>query len=71
MAIHPNGRTLCVSDFDGGGVFLSADAGETWKRMPGQGLPSNRVWAVGFDPETPDGLLVGASAGGLHLLVSP
>lgn len=71
IAIHPDGRTMWVADFTWGGIFRSADAGESWKRMPVEGLASDRVWTMGFDPGTPDWLLVGASSGGLHLLVSP
>jgi hypothetical protein len=39
--------------------------------MQVEGLASDRVWTLGFDPSAPEWLLVGASSGGLHLLVSP
>ena len=71
IAVHPDGRTMCVADFTWGGIFRSTDAGRSWKRMPVEGLASDRVWTLGFDPAAPDWLLVGASSGGLHLLVSP
>jgi photosystem II stability/assembly factor-like uncharacterized protein len=70
LAIASDGRTLCVSDFAWGGLFRSTDAGATWSRMPADGLGSERVWTVGIVPGARS-LLVGASAGGLHLMVAP
>ncbi|TMQ70938.1 MAG: hypothetical protein E6K80_07005 [Candidatus Eisenbacteria bacterium] len=69
LAIHPDGRTLYAADFGLGGVFRSADEGATWTRVPTDGLTSERVWALAFDPA--ERLLASASAGGLHLLVPP
>ena len=69
IVIHPQGRTIHVSDFTWGGIFRSADGGVTWERMPTDGLGSDRVWALSADPSAPDRLLAAASAGGLHLFV--
>jgi photosystem II stability/assembly factor-like uncharacterized protein len=68
IAVHPDGRTIYTSDFNWGGIFRSVDGGLTWERMPTGDLPSDRVWTLGLDPETPERVLA-ASAGGLYLLV--
>jgi len=69
IAMNPNGRTIYTSDFTCGGIFRSVDGGRSWDRMPTDGLGSDRVWALGVDPSSPDRVLAAASAGGLHLLV--
>ena len=69
IAVHPDGRTMYVSDFNWGGIFRSVDGGVTWKRMPIDDLPSDRVWTLGLDPAAPEHVLA-SSAGGLYLLVS-
>ena len=33
-----------------GGVFRSADGGETWRRLPAEGLVTERVWTLAVDP---------------------
>lgn len=68
IAVHRSGRTIYVSDFTWGGIFRSVDGGSTWERMPTDGLPSDRVWTLGFDPGMPDRLLAATSAGGLYLM---
>jgi len=69
LATSPDGRTVYASDFTWGGIFRSLDRGLTWARMPTDGLASDRVWALGIDPASPDRVVAAASAGGLHLLV--
>jgi photosystem II stability/assembly factor-like uncharacterized protein len=69
LAAHPDGRTLYASDFTWGGVFRSQDAGDTWERLPANGLVTDRVWAVGLDPAAPDRVLAASPAGGLHMLL--
>jgi photosystem II stability/assembly factor-like uncharacterized protein len=69
FAMHPDGRTIYACDFTWGGIFRSVNSGLTWDRMPTEGLASDRAWTLGLDPATPEQLLVGSSAGGLHLLV--
>lgn len=68
LALHPDGQTAYASAFSTGGVFRSRDAGLTWERMPGDGLASERVWALAVDPAAPDRVYAAARAGGLHLL---
>jgi photosystem II stability/assembly factor-like uncharacterized protein len=69
IAVHPDGRTVFVSDFASGGVFRSDDRGHTWERMPTEGLASDRVWTLGLDPAAPERLLAAPPTGGLHLLI--
>ena len=71
IAIHPNGRTMYATDFTMGGVFRSLNGGLVWRRMPIDGLASDRIWTLCLDPAAPDQLLVGPCAGGLHLFASP
>ena len=67
IAVDLRGRTIYASNFTVGGIFRSRDGGRSWKRMPVDGLASDRVWTLGFDPSSPDRLLVAPAAGGLHL----
>jgi photosystem II stability/assembly factor-like uncharacterized protein len=71
LALHPDGRTVYVSDFKWGGVYRTEDRGQTWTRLSDAGLASDRVWTVGLDPASPDELLAGSLAGGLHLFTLP
>jgi photosystem II stability/assembly factor-like uncharacterized protein len=67
LAVHPDGRTVYVSDFKWGGVYRSGDRGQTWTRLTDSGLASDRVWTMGLDPASPTELLAASLAGGLHL----
>jgi photosystem II stability/assembly factor-like uncharacterized protein len=69
IVIHPDGRTIHVSDFTWGGIFRSTDGGSTWNRVPSEGLGSDRVWSLTVDPSAHHRLLAAAAAGGLHLFV--
>jgi photosystem II stability/assembly factor-like uncharacterized protein len=67
LASSADGRTLWASDFTLGGVYRSDDAGETWRRETGAGLPGQRVWTLAVDPSR--GQVVAAPpSGGLHVL---
>ena len=48
------------------GLFHSADAGMTWKRVDPD-LPSRRVWALAFDPNDAGKLLVGSHSAGIYV----
>ena len=70
IALSPEGRTIYVSDFTWGGIFRSTDGGDSWDRMPTDGLGSDRVWSLSVDPAEPSRLLASSSSGGLHMLLS-
>jgi photosystem II stability/assembly factor-like uncharacterized protein len=71
LASDPRGRTLYASDFATGGVFRSADGGETWRRLSVEGLVTERVWTLAVDPAAPDRVFAATPSGGLHLLHQP
>jgi photosystem II stability/assembly factor-like uncharacterized protein len=54
----------------GGGVYRSTDAGKTWARIdPKDGrLPSQRIWALAFDPHNQDVLFVGSHSAGVYVV---
>jgi photosystem II stability/assembly factor-like uncharacterized protein len=68
LASDPRGRMLYASDFATGGVFRSADGGETWRRLSVDGLVTERVWTLAIDPRAPERVFAAAPSGGLHLL---
>jgi photosystem II stability/assembly factor-like uncharacterized protein len=68
LAVHPDGRTLYAGDFTAGGIFHSADGGETWKRLPSDGLLTERAWTLAVDPSLPGRVFVSSPTGGLHVL---
>ncbi len=51
---------------EGNGVFHSADAGMTWKRIDPD-LPSRRVWTLAFDQRDPNRILVGSHSAGIFI----
>jgi photosystem II stability/assembly factor-like uncharacterized protein len=51
---------------DGNGVFHSADAGMTWKRIDPE-LPSRRVWTLAFDQRDATRILVGSHSAGVFV----
>jgi hypothetical protein len=52
-----------------GGVYRSADAGLTWMRIDPSNvrLPSQRIWALAFDPNNPNRLFVGSHSAGIYV----
>ncbi len=54
----------------GGGVYRSGDAGATWTRIDSrdQHLPSMRIWALAFDTQTQNTLLVGSHSAGVYVV---
>lgn len=68
LASSPDGARLAVGGFNPGGIYWSEDAGGTWKRLGGEGLATDRAWAVAFNPSLSDELLVGFAVGGLRVV---
>jgi photosystem II stability/assembly factor-like uncharacterized protein len=68
LASDPQGQMLYASDFATGGVFRSADGGETWRRLSVDGLITERVWTLAVDPRSPSRVFAATPSGGLHLL---
>lgn len=54
----------------GGGVYRSLDGGKTWTRIDPKGhrLPSQRIWALAFDPHDQDVLFVGSHSAGVYVV---
>ena len=52
-----------------GGVYRSTDAGLTWARIDprDQHLPSQRIWALAFDPRDQNRLFVGSHSAGIYV----
>lgn len=54
----------------GGGVYRSIDGGDTWTRIDPKErrLPSQRIWALAFDPHDQDVLFVGSHSAGVYVV---
>jgi ligand-binding sensor domain-containing protein len=61
---YERGGAKVFSELEGGGVFRSADAGNTWQRLDPP-LPSRRVWALAFDPRDNNRIFVGSHSAGV------
>ena len=57
-----------ATTLNGGGIYRSTDAGLTWVRFDARdsNLPSQRIWALLFDPNTPGRLFVGSHSAGIY-----
>ncbi|HEX9960690.1 MAG TPA: YCF48-related protein, partial [Pyrinomonadaceae bacterium] len=53
-----------------GGIYQSADAGASWKRVDTKemNMASRRFWAMTFDPNDPNRILVGTHSSGIYRL---
>jgi len=51
-----------------GGIYISTDAGNRWKRMDGKDmpLPSRRVWTMAFDKNAPGRIFAGTHSSGVY-----
>ncbi|KXK03420.1 MAG: BNR/Asp-box repeat domain/two component regulator propeller [Acidobacteria bacterium OLB17] len=51
-----------------GGIYISRDAGEQWKRIDTKtmDLPSRRVWSMAFDPHDPNRIYAGTHSSGVY-----
>lgn len=54
----------------GGGVYRSANAGQTWTRIDVRELrlPSQRIWALALDPRDQSTLFVGSHSAGVYVV---
>jgi photosystem II stability/assembly factor-like uncharacterized protein len=54
----------------GGGVYRSTNGGVTWTRIDPKAkrLPSQRIWALAFDPHDQDVLFVGSHSAGVYVV---
>jgi len=51
-----------------GGVYISTDAGEKWKRVDSKdmNLASRRVWSMAYDPHDPNRIWAGTHSSGVY-----
>ena len=51
-----------------GGIFMSTDAGNKWKRVDGKEmkLASRRFWTMTFDPRDPNRIFAGTHSSGVY-----
>ena len=61
---YERGGAKVFNEVEGGGVFRSADAGNSWQRLDPP-LPSRRVWALAFDPRDNNRIFVGSHSAGV------
>ncbi|HTH52166.1 MAG TPA: hypothetical protein VL501_09545 [Pyrinomonadaceae bacterium] len=71
ILINPNNtdEILLSSAFDkDGGIFISTDAGQNWKRVDTkeQQLPSRRFWSMAFDPQDPNRIWASTHSSGVY-----
>lgn len=71
ILINPNNTNeiLISSALDtDGGIFISTDAGNKWKRVDTMAmrLPSRRVWSMAFDPNDPDRIFAATHSSGVY-----
>jgi len=71
ILINPNNTDeiiLCSSLDRDGGIYISTDAGNKWKRMDTKDmkLPSRRVWSLAFDPQDPDRIFAATHSSGVY-----
>lgn len=76
ILINPNDpdEILLSSSMDkDGGVYLSTDAGNRWKRVDSKemNLPSRRVWSMAFDPQDPNRIFAGTHSSGVYKIERP
>ncbi len=63
------GNAYQTSEY-GGGVYRTLNAGSTWARIdPKENrLPSQRIWALAFDPRDQNTLFVGSHSAGVYVV---
>src|SRR4051812_40006547 len=58
-AVDPRNPDVLWAGSAGGGLYRSADFGQTWRQMGGDLLPSLWIGALALDPKNPDVLYMG------------
>jgi photosystem II stability/assembly factor-like uncharacterized protein len=61
IAIAPSNRKRIYTGSQTGQLWMSDDAGQTWKNESGSGLPQYWVTSIAVHPQDPDTILVGLS----------
>ncbi len=56
-----------------GGMFISSDAGNKWKRVDGKDmkLGSRRLWSIAFDPQDSNRIYAGTHSSGVYRIERP
>ena len=72
ILVNPeNGNEIFIGNAweNGGGVFRSLNAGDTWQRIDPRdsGLPSQQIWALAFAPNDQGRLFVGSHSAGVYV----
>ncbi len=65
---NPNEIILASSLESDGGIYISTDAGNRWRRIDTKDmrLPSRRVWALAFDPQDAQRIFAGTHSSGVY-----
>jgi photosystem II stability/assembly factor-like uncharacterized protein len=65
---NPDEILLASSLLNDGGIYISTDAGNRWKRMDTKDmrLPSRRVWTLAFDPNDAQRIFAGTHSSGVY-----
>jgi photosystem II stability/assembly factor-like uncharacterized protein len=73
IAFNPSNpdEVIVASAMEGaGGIYISRDAGMTWKKIENQAnLPSRRYWSMIFNPSSPDQILIGTHSSGIYRII--
>jgi photosystem II stability/assembly factor-like uncharacterized protein len=76
ILINPNNtdELLLSSALDlDGGIYISTDAGNRWKRVDGKDmkLASRRFWSMAFDPQDPNRIFASTHSSGVYRIERP
>ena len=65
---NTNEILICSALDKDGGLFISADAGNKWKRVDSKEmkLASRRIWTMAFDPQDPNRIYAGTHSSGVY-----
>jgi photosystem II stability/assembly factor-like uncharacterized protein len=65
---NTNEILICSALDKDGGLFVSMDAGNRWKRVDSKDmkLASRRIWTMAFDPQDPNRIFAGTHSSGVY-----